>query len=79
MKIKAWLKAATKDERAELIKKCGISMAYLWQLSGGHKIPSCKLAVKLETYSRLITPDRVISMELLRPDLADLLIQARNS
>jgi hypothetical protein len=65
MNIKEWLGAATKEERAAVALEAETSVDYLWQLSGGHRRPSAKLAEKLEQATSRHTPDRVMKKEIL--------------
>lgn len=61
MNIHEWMSKSSISEREELAKRAKTSVAYLWQLSGNHRVPSRKLAEKLEHCSREVTPNRVIS------------------
>jgi hypothetical protein len=60
--FKSWLLAATPAERIAAAKKAGTSVHYFWQISGGHSVPSPKLAIKLESATG-------VHKELLRPDI----------
>jgi len=60
MNIHDWMSRATKIERQRLADSAETSVAYLWQLSGGHRRPSSSLAEKLENGSREVTPDMII-------------------
>lgn len=62
MNLRQFLKRATKRERAELARVCNNSVAYLYQLAGGHRFASPKLAVCIEQVSRQVaagSPDRL--------------------
>lgn len=49
MSLKEFLRAATPDERSKVADEAGTSVAYLYQLAGGHRQqPSVTLAVKLQ-------------------------------
>lgn len=60
MNIYDWMNKATDEEREAVAKEAGTSVGYLWQLSGKHRRPSPKLAERLESATRKITPDRII-------------------
>ena len=48
MKLSKWLKDHTEEERKALATDASTSVAYLYQLAGGHRTPSFKLAVAIE-------------------------------
>ena len=48
MKLKDFLKKATKRERAEVAAACNHSVGYLYQIAGGHRYASPLLAIKIE-------------------------------
>ena len=48
MKLKDFLKKATKRERAEVAVACNHSVGYLYQIAGGHRYASPLLAIKIE-------------------------------
>lgn len=64
MDIKTYIKTLTPIERAAFAKGVGTSVAYLYQLAGGHRSPSTKLAQKIETVS-----GGLVRKEVLRPDV----------
>lgn len=69
MNVKEWLHAASNDERALLVKELGTSMAYLWQIAGGHRKGSPEFANSLQAATTGITPDRIINREDVLPDI----------
>ncbi|SEG15538.1 helix-turn-helix domain-containing protein [Marinobacterium lutimaris] len=48
MKLSKWLKDHTAEERKALATAAGTTVAYLYQLAGGHRTPSYKLANAIE-------------------------------
>jgi len=48
MKLKDFLKKASKRERADVAEACNDSVAYLYQIAGGHRFASPLLALKIE-------------------------------
>ncbi|ODJ87818.1 hypothetical protein CODIS_19260 [Candidatus Thiodiazotropha endolucinida] len=48
MKLRTFLKYATKRERAELATVCNDSVAYLYQLAGKHRHASPQMATRIE-------------------------------
>ncbi len=48
MKLKDFLKKATKRERADVAVVCSDSVGYLYQIAGGHRFSSPLLAIKIE-------------------------------
>jgi hypothetical protein len=58
MNLHDWMNATTDKEREALAAEARTTVAYLWQLSGGHRSPSKKLAERLEIASKSVTPDR---------------------
>lgn len=69
MNIKDWFRSATDMERAQVAECAETTVAYLQQLVGGHRLPSKKLAERLEEATAKHTPQRVISkFEAVFPD-----------
>jgi len=66
--IKEWLAGATETERARAASTAGTSVAYLYQLSGGHRKASLALAYQLQ-----VATDGALTVAGIRPDLAQLL------
>jgi len=52
MKMKCFLKMASKRERAEVAKVCHGSVSYLYQLAGEHRHASPLMATRIEQASR---------------------------
>ena len=55
MKLRTFLKYATKRERAELATVCNDSVAYLYQLAGNHRHASPQMATRIEQVSQRVT------------------------
>lgn len=51
MTMTEFLRAASKRERAEVAERCGTSVAYLYQLAGGHRRASYHLAARIEAHT----------------------------
>ena len=51
MDAKTFLKSASMQERERVAADAGTTVAYLWQLAGGHSKPSARLAIRLEAAS----------------------------
>ena len=54
MKLKNFLRAASKRERADVADACMTSVAYLYQLAGGHRHASPSMAIRLEAGTRRV-------------------------
>ena len=54
MKLRTFLKYASKRERAELATVCNDSVAYLYQLAGKHRHASPQMAMRIEQVSRQV-------------------------
>ncbi|MCG7878787.1 MAG: hypothetical protein JAZ17_27745 [Candidatus Thiodiazotropha endolucinida] len=54
MKLRTFLKYATKRERADLATVCNGSIAYLYQLAGQHRHASPQMATRIEQVSKLV-------------------------
>ncbi|WP_325435601.1 hypothetical protein [Pseudomonas nitroreducens] len=62
--IKEWLTSASEEERKRVAGAAATSVAYLYQLAGGHRLASLGLANRLcEATGGLLT------IEGIRPDL----------
>lgn len=62
--LRNWLGQTKDAQRQELAEEAGTSVAYLWQLAGGHRKASLELAKRLQDASR-----RELTIEGLRPDI----------
>lgn len=47
MDMRTFLQSINADERKKVAKSAGTSVNYLYQIAGGHRDPSKKLAIKL--------------------------------
>lgn len=70
--LRDWLHSHTDSERASLAVSACTSVAYLWQLAGGHRKASLDLAARLHKASK-----GALTLEGMRPDLAELLAPKR--
>lgn len=52
MKLRQFLRVATKRERADLAVVCNDSVSYLYQLAGKHRFASALMATRLEARTR---------------------------
>ncbi len=66
MKLKTYLSACTRQEKATLVEKLNTSLAYLSQLANGHRKAGASILLKIE----LATSGKVTPQDL-RPDLYD--------
>ncbi|MBE0436953.1 MAG: hypothetical protein IBX56_14245 [Methylomicrobium sp.] len=64
MDMRTFLKTTSKTERERVAKEAETTVAYLFQLAGGHREPSVKLAMRLEKAS-----GGLLSRRDLRPDI----------
>ena len=64
MNIKRWLAQADKLERLRVAAEAKTTVAYLWQLAGGHRQCSAEMATMLHRATR-----GTINRRELRPDL----------
>lgn len=62
--LREWLHGATDAERERVATAAGTSVAYLWQLAGGHRKASIELASRLQSAS-----DGALTVSGLRPDI----------
>ena len=54
MKLKDFLRAATRKERAAVAVACNDSVAYLYQIAGRHRYASPLLAMQIEHNTRVV-------------------------
>ena len=66
--LREWLHTANEAEREQLAKDASTSVAYLWQLAGGHRKASIELASRLQAASA-----GRLTIAGLRPDLPALI------
>lgn len=69
MNLKKWLKGTTSNEREEVCRLADTKVRYLFQLSCGHRLASPKLTQKLVYASAVVTPDRRLTLDGIRPDI----------
>lgn len=69
--LRDWLHSHSDSERILLADSARTSVAYLWQLAGGHRKASVELVARLNKAS-----NRALTLEGLRPDLAELITPA---
>ena len=65
MKLRNFLKHATKRERAQLAAVCNNSVAYLYQLAGQHRHASPQMATRIEQISRQVAAQSGGRLELV--------------
>ena len=65
MKLRTFLKNATKRERVDLAAVCGDSVAYLYQLAGKHRYASPLMATRIEQVSRQVAAQSGGRLELV--------------
>jgi len=65
MKLRIFLKRATKRERTQLASVCNHSVAYLYQLAGQHRHASPQLATRIEQVSRQVAAHSGGRLELV--------------
>lgn len=63
MNMQEFIRATSPEQREALAAKVEISSKYLFQISGGHRKPSVKLA------RRLVEADSRLTLSELRPDI----------
>lgn len=68
IQLREWLRDASDAERERVAKAASTSVAYLWQLAGGHRKPSIELASRLQTASC-----GALTIAGLRPDIQALI------
>lgn len=49
--LKDWMNQNTLEKRMELAAACGTTVGYLYQLSGGHRKPSLRLALSIQKFT----------------------------
>ena len=54
MRMRDFMRAAEKGERAEVATVCNGSVGYLYQVAGGHRYASAIMAVRLEEATRRV-------------------------
>lgn len=69
--MQEWLKKATTPERDRVAAEAGTSVAYLYQIAGGHRNPSLELSKKLQAAT-----SGELTIAGLRPDLYELLTES---
>jgi hypothetical protein len=57
MQLNNFLRAATKRERAEVAAVCNGSVSYLYQVAGGHRFASPRMATEIEEKTRAVAAD----------------------
>lgn len=72
--LRDWLHSHSDSERSVLADSARTSVAYLWQLAGGHRNASVELVARLNKASK-----GALTLEGLRPDLAELIKPARRT
>jgi len=65
MKLRNFLKHATKRERAQLASVCNDSVPYLYQLAGQHRHASPQMATRIEQVSRQVAVRSEGQLELV--------------
>lgn len=70
IQIKEWLRLATDEERERVAREAHTSVAYLYQLAGGHRRASLELADRLRTATA-----GALTIEGIRPDYHQILSQ----
>lgn len=64
MDMRTFLQTSTASERELLAKAVGTTVAYLYQIAGGHRDPSPTLAIQIHR-----AKDGLVSCHGLRPDI----------
>ena len=65
MKLRNFLKHATKRERVQLASVCNNSVAYLYQIAGQHRHASPQMATRIEQVSRQVAAQSEGRLELV--------------
>ena len=65
MKLRNFLKRATKRERTQLASVCNGSVAYLYQLAGQHRHASPQMATRIEQFSQQVAAQSGGRLELI--------------
>jgi len=61
--MRSFLNSISQDKREEIAQACGSSVGYFWQIAGGHRTPSTRLARKIEKYT-----GGSVTIQELRPE-----------
>lgn len=64
--LRDWINSHTDADRQRLADGAGTTVAYLWQLAGGHRKATIEMIAKLHKASY-----GALTLEGLRPDLAE--------
>ena len=67
MKLKEWIKKSSTYELRQLAKKVKTHPQYLYQVAKFRC--SAGLAKRIEAATRLLTPDKIVTKEEIRPDI----------
>ena len=67
--LQMWLRMASDEEREQLASACETSIEYFYQIAGGHRAGSGRLIRKIEEESHRLTPNRIVSRKIMRPDI----------
>lgn len=62
--LRIWLSKTPPDQRQRVAESAETSVAYLWQLSGGHRKASLEMAKRLQDAT-----GGALTIEGLRPDI----------
>jgi hypothetical protein len=65
MKLRIFLKNASKRERSDLASVCNNSVAYLYQIAGQHRYASPQMAMHIEQVSRQLALQSSGRLELV--------------
>ena len=63
MKLRNFLKRATKRERAQLASVCNNAVAYLYQIAGQHRHASPQMATRIEQVSQRVADKSRVRLE----------------
>lgn len=69
MNVTEWSEITTLDQRKLLADNCNTSVAYIYQISQGHRNVGHDLAKLFAIESTKITPDSPMTLAKLRPDI----------
>lgn len=64
MKMSEWLQQSTAAQRAMVARKAETRISYLYQIGGGHRLPSPALALRLEKAT-----NGEVTLADMRPDI----------
>lgn len=62
--LQTWLSKTPQEQRETVAEKAETTVAYLWQLSGGHRKASLEMAKRLQ-----VATEGALTIEGLRPDI----------